>query len=139
MWFIIYTTYMIYSMNKKYWYLFIIMTWRYKIQVKSKELLINVLNVLVSLVQLVRTMHNICKVRNSNSGHHKKKINALNILKKIFTINVLNILTKKIQCAQGQGHEMELSWFPKRHLISITHSRSNKHIKRTNVNLKMYF
>ena len=30
--------------------------------------------VLVSLTQLVRTMHNICKVRGSNIGHHKKKM-----------------------------------------------------------------
>jgi len=29
--------------------------------------------VLVSLTQLVWTMHNICKVRGSNPGHHKKK------------------------------------------------------------------
>jgi len=27
----------------------------------------------VSLTQLVRTMHNICKVWGSNPGHHKKK------------------------------------------------------------------
>jgi hypothetical protein len=27
----------------------------------------------VSLAQLVRTMHNICKVRGSNPGHQKKK------------------------------------------------------------------
>jgi len=30
--------------------------------------------VLVSLAQLVWTMHKICKVRGSNSGHQKKKI-----------------------------------------------------------------
>jgi len=31
------------------------------------------MEVLVSLAQLVRTMHNICKVRGSNPGHHQKK------------------------------------------------------------------
>ncbi|AES79901.1 hypothetical protein MTR_7g074470 [Medicago truncatula] len=30
--------------------------------------------VLVSLAQLVRTMHNICKVRGSNPDHHRKKM-----------------------------------------------------------------
>ena len=29
--------------------------------------------VLVNLTQLVRTMHNICKVWGSNLSHHKKK------------------------------------------------------------------
>jgi len=28
---------------------------------------------IVSLAQLVGTMHNICKVRGSNPGHHQKK------------------------------------------------------------------
>jgi len=36
----------------------------------SLELLVIVL---VSLAQLERTMHNICKVWDSNPGHHKKK------------------------------------------------------------------
>jgi len=31
--------------------------------------------VLVSLAQLVRTIHNICKVRGSNPDHHQKKYN----------------------------------------------------------------
>jgi hypothetical protein len=30
-------------------------------------------SVIVNLTQLVRTMHNICKVRGSNLDHHKKK------------------------------------------------------------------
>jgi len=30
------------------------------------------IKVSVSLAQLVRTMHNICKVRDSNPGHHQK-------------------------------------------------------------------
>ena len=36
------------------------------------------INVLVSLAQLVWTMHNICKVRGSNPGHHKK-IKVINL------------------------------------------------------------
>jgi len=32
------------------------------------------LDVLVSLAQLVWTMHNICKVRGSNPDHHQKQI-----------------------------------------------------------------
>ena len=35
--------------------------------------------VLVSLAQLVRTMHNICKVWGSNLDHHKKKYNPKNL------------------------------------------------------------
>jgi len=35
---------------------------------------IEIFYVLVSLAQLVWTMHNICKVRGSNPGHQKKKI-----------------------------------------------------------------
>jgi len=34
------------------------------------------LYVLISSAQLVRTMHHICKVRDSNPGHHKKKVNV---------------------------------------------------------------
>ena len=44
------------------------------------------LNVLVSLAQLVRTMHNICKVRGSNPRHHKKIKNNTH-LKKILEKN----------------------------------------------------
>jgi len=32
-----------------------------------------IFKVLVSLPQLVGRMHNICKVRGSNHGHHKKR------------------------------------------------------------------
>jgi len=35
-------------------------------------LLYQLMNVFVSLTQLVGTMHNICKVRSSNPDHHKK-------------------------------------------------------------------
>ena len=40
-------------------------------------LLILFISAHVSLVQLVRTMHNICKVQDSNSGHQKKSSSYL--------------------------------------------------------------
>jgi len=36
-------------------------------------IVVNPLEVLVSLTQLVGTMYNIYKVQSSNPGHHKKK------------------------------------------------------------------
>jgi len=31
----------------------------------------------MSLAQLVWTMHNICKVRGSNPGHHQRQVNKI--------------------------------------------------------------
>jgi hypothetical protein len=42
-------------------------------QKQLNELARDFIFVLVSIAQLVWTMHNICKVRGSNLGHHQKK------------------------------------------------------------------
>jgi hypothetical protein len=41
-------------------------------------------NVLMSLTQLVWTMHKIYKVRDSNPGHHQKKIGKEKLGRKLF-------------------------------------------------------
>jgi len=49
--------------------------------------------VLVSLAQLVWTMHKICKVRGSNLGHHKKKKNPCPLTVNTISFQSLSPLT----------------------------------------------